>query len=76
MAGTFWAMAVVDKNVVDHAMIHDEDILDNCVVLEDTAVMSSDNLQICESLANQITSMLHTKGHLPKDKKICVVETH
>ena len=76
MAGTFWAMAVVDKNVIDHAMIHDEDILDNCVVLEDTAVMSSDNLQICESLPNQITSMLHTKGHLPKDKKICVVETH
>lgn len=76
MAGTFWAMAVVDTNIVDHAMIHDEDVLEDCVVLEETSVMSNHNLQICESLANQITEMLHSKGHLPHNQKICVVEIH
>ena len=76
MAGTFWAMTVVDIDVVDHAMIHDEDVLNDCIVLEETAVMSNDSLQMCENIANRITQMLHAKGHLSKSKKVCVVETH
>lgn len=76
MAGTFWAMAVVPADVVDHGMIYDETILEECVVLEETSVMTSENLKIFTNLANKITSMLHTKNDLSQDKKICVVETH
>jgi hypothetical protein len=76
MAGTFWAIAVVPADVVDHDMIYDETILEDCVGLEETSLMTSENLQIFTNLAKQITSMLHTLESLPQDKKICVVETH